>query len=85
MHGQDYRLGTENSNLPGFVVMQNANGPKGGPPNWGAGFLPGAYQGTTFRSGSAPILNLRRPEGVTLRHPGVAARDARLRHAAHAD
>ena len=61
----NYGLGTGNSDLPGFVVMQNANGTKGGPPNWGAGFLPSGYQGTTFRSGPSPILNLRPPAGVT--------------------
>jgi hypothetical protein len=60
-----YGLGSENRNLPGFVVLGNARGSKGGPPNWGAGFLPSAYQGTLFRSQGAPILNLRRPEGVS--------------------
>jgi hypothetical protein len=60
-----YGLGSENRNLPGFVVLGNARGSKGGPPNWGAGFLPSAYQGTLFRSQGAPILNLRRPEGLS--------------------
>lgn len=60
-----YGLGSENQNLPGFVVLQNANGTKGGPPNWGAGFLPGSFQGTPFRPGTTPILNLERPEGLS--------------------
>ncbi len=60
-----YGLGSENRNLPGFVVLGNSRGSKGGPPNWGAGFLPSAYQGTLFRSQGAPILNLRRPADVT--------------------
>jgi hypothetical protein len=60
-----YGLGSENADLPGFVVLQNAKGTKGGAPNWGAGFLPNSYQGTTFRAGGAPILNLHAPAGVT--------------------
>lgn len=60
-----YGLGSANQNLPGFVVLQNARGTKGGPANWGSGFLPGAYQGTLFRSGAAPVLNLQRPAGMS--------------------
>ncbi len=42
-----YGLGTENQNLPGFVAMRPGGYPgNGGPQNWQAGFLPGAYQGT---------------------------------------
>src|ERR1019366_2268287 len=39
--------------------------PEGGTPCWGAGFLPAVYQGTVFRSGASPIVNLRPPEGMT--------------------
>jgi uncharacterized protein (DUF1501 family) len=60
-----YGLGSENRNLPGFVVLGNTQGIKGGPVNWSAGFLPASYQGTLFRSQGSPILNLRRPKGVT--------------------
>ena len=60
-----YGLGTENRDLPGFVVLGNTRGSKGGPANWGAGFLPSAYQGTLFRASGSPILNLSRPAGVT--------------------
>src|SRR5215212_6484378 len=59
-----YGLGSENQNLPGFVVLGNNQGIKGGPVNWGAGFLPTTYQGTLFRSQGNPILNLRRPKDV---------------------
>ena len=60
-----YGLGTNNQDLPGFVVLQNNSGSKGGPQNWGAGFLPGAYQGTTFRPRGAPLLNLNRPDDLS--------------------
>jgi len=43
-----YGLGSENQNLPGFVVMPKQEGIKGGAANWGVGFLPGAFQGTLF-------------------------------------
>jgi uncharacterized protein DUF1501 len=59
-----YGLGSENRNLPGFVVLGNNQGIKGGPLNWSAGFLPTGYQGTLFRSEGSPILNLKRPSGV---------------------
>lgn len=60
-----YGLGSESRNLPGYVVLGNSQGVKGGPLNWSAGFLPTSYQGTLFRSSGAPILNLTRPEQVT--------------------
>src|SRR5688572_13252905 len=60
-----YGLGSESRNLPGYVVLGNTQGAKGGPLNWSAGFLPTAYQGTLFRSQGAPVLNLTRPSGVT--------------------
>ena len=61
-----YGLGSENEDMPAFVVMPDPKGGlKGGPPAWGSGFLPATYQGTTMRSGPNPILNLRPPEGVS--------------------
>jgi hypothetical protein len=61
-----YGLGTENQNLPAFVVLPDPGGGiKGGPPAWGSGFLPATYQGTTVRPGRAPILNLNRPDSIT--------------------
>jgi hypothetical protein len=61
----NYGLGSESRNLPGYVVLGNNQGVKGGPINWSAGFLPTSYQGTLFRSQGAPVLNLNRPERVT--------------------
>jgi len=60
-----YGLGSENQNLPGFVVLGNTQGVKGGPINWSAGFLPSTHQGTLFRPEGNPVLNLRRPKDVT--------------------
>ena len=61
-----YGLGTENQNLPAFVVMQdNAASVINGPRNWGAGFMPAVYQGTRLTAGSEPIPNLNPPEGVS--------------------
>jgi hypothetical protein len=62
-----YGLGSENQNMPAFVVMPQsggAGGVKGGPPAWGSGFLPATYQGTTMRSGNPPILNLEPARGM---------------------
>ena len=51
-----YGLGSENQNLPGFVVIYDKRGgPFSGPANWSAGFLPAAYQGTVFRATGDPI------------------------------
>ena len=61
-----YGLGSESENLPAYVVMPQPEGtPEGGTPCWGAGFLPAVYQGTVFRPGPNPIINLHPPEGVT--------------------
>ena len=60
-----YGLGSENQDLPGYVVLGNNQGIKGGPLNWHAGFLPSTYQGTLFRPEGTPILNLKRPPDVT--------------------
>ncbi|MCA9055264.1 MAG: DUF1501 domain-containing protein, partial [Planctomycetaceae bacterium] len=60
-----YGLGTENQNLPGFVVLGNTQGAKGGSHIWGPGFLPSTFQGTLFRPQGNPILNLQRPDDVS--------------------
>src|SRR5579884_334376 len=61
-----YGLGTESANLPAFVVMlDHRGGPIGGPPNWGNGLMPAAYQGTQFRVSGDPIINLSPPPGVS--------------------
>jgi hypothetical protein len=59
-----YGLGTENQNLPAFVVMTDGS-TKSGPPAYGAGFLPAVYQGTVFRGGQNPILYLNTPATLT--------------------
>ncbi len=54
-----YGLGSENENLPGYVVMLDPRGgPISGAANWSSGFMPAAYQGTHLRSKGDPILNL---------------------------
>ncbi|MEO6786788.1 MAG: DUF1501 domain-containing protein [Chthoniobacteraceae bacterium] len=60
-----YGLGSENSSLPGYVVLGNNQGVKGGNLNWSSAFLPTTYQGTLFRSGGTPVINLTRPGEVT--------------------
>src|SRR4051794_26428706 len=61
-----YGLGTENDNLPAFVVMQDNPSPvTNGPRSWGAGFMPAAYQGTRLQPAGEPIPNLHPPQGVT--------------------
>ena len=54
-----YGLGSESENLPSYVVMAQPQGtPEGGAPCWSSGFLPATQQGTLFRPGSSPIVNL---------------------------
>lgn len=61
-----YGLGSENENLPGYVVMLDPRGgPTSGSPNWSSGFIPAAYQGTVLRTEGRPILNLDPPQGVS--------------------
>ena len=61
-----YGLGTENQNLPGFIVFtDHRGGPINGPPNWANGYLPAAYQGTQFRDTGSPIVDLKPPAGRT--------------------
>lgn len=54
-----YGLGSENRDLPGFIVMGDRRGATiGGASVWGNGYLPAAYQGTLFRNGNTPIVDL---------------------------
>ncbi len=58
-----YGLGSENQDLPAYVVLPDPGGGlKGGPPAWGSGYLPASYQGVPMRSGSQPILHLNPPD-----------------------
>ncbi len=61
-----YGLGTENQNMPAFVVMPDPAGwVKGGAPAWGNGYMPASYQGTLLRGGVSPILHLNTPAGIS--------------------
>lgn len=63
-----YGIGSESSNLPGFVVLQSGpRGPRGGAVNWASGFLPTTHQGVPLRGSGDPILNLANPTGVSAR------------------
>jgi hypothetical protein len=53
-----YGLGSENENLPAFVVLPEGAFPQGGAANWSSGFLPAHYQGTPLRDKGSPILDL---------------------------
>ncbi len=60
-----YGIGSENSDLPGFVVLLSGeNNPDGGKACWSSGFLPTTYQGVEFRSKGDPVLFLSNPEGI---------------------
>lgn len=61
-----YGLGSENSNLPGFVVLTSGGKtPDAGKSVWGSGFLPSVYQGVQCRSKGDPVLYLADPEGMS--------------------
>jgi hypothetical protein len=57
-----YGLGSENRNLPGFIVLNGGLIPPGGLDNFNSGFLPAAYQGSVFRPADPPVANIRRRE-----------------------
>jgi hypothetical protein len=63
-----YGLGSQNQNLPGYMVLPEVSYPQGGAANWGNGFLPAHYQGTPLRSQGAPILDLMPMSHVTREH-----------------
>jgi len=60
----NYGLGSANRDLPSFVVMLDDKDPIGGAKQWSAGFLPASYQGTQFRQGDTPLINLKPPAGM---------------------
>jgi len=60
-----YGLGTDNQNLPGFVVLTSGGkNPDAGKSVWGSGFLPSVYQGVQCRSEGDPVLFIRDPDGI---------------------
>lgn len=60
-----YGLGTENQDLPAYVVMlDKRGGPISGQPNWSSGFMSSAFQGTLFRPIGSPILDLQGPSHI---------------------
>lgn len=61
----NYGLGSENEDLPGFVVMLDpTGGPISGAKNWSSGYMPASYQATLLRSAGQPVLDLARPAGI---------------------
>ena len=78
-----YGLGSENQNLPGFVVMTELALPQAGSTNWSNGFLPAHYQGTRLRSKGAPILDLKPPAFRTREHQRRALDELAKLNGAH--
>jgi hypothetical protein len=79
-----YGLGTENRDLPAFVVMPDPGGGlKGGPPAWGSGYLPAHHQATPMRPGRHPILNLQPPSQITAEQERRTLDFAQRLNAAH--
>jgi len=80
-----YGLGSENQNLPGYVVMTELALPQAGPANWTNGFLPAHYQGTRLRSTGSPILDLNPPKFKTREHQRQALDQLAMLNATHAE
>ncbi len=70
-----YGLGSENDNLPGYIVLlsNSGKGVDAGSALWGSGFMPSSYRGVTFRNTGDPVLHLSNPAGIS-----VSAQRARL-------
>src|SRR3989441_976395 len=85
-----YGLGSENQNLPAYVVLDDPLGlPGNGVQNWQAGFLPPIYQGTRLRSVGSPILNLQpdyeKPAEVLTAERDLIVRLDRIHKRSHAN
>ena len=73
----NYGLGSENENLPGFVVMLDPRGgPISGAKNWSSGYMPAISKARSSAAAATPILDLRRPAGMTRAGTARAARHA---------
>lgn len=79
-----YGLGSENQNLPGYVVMTELALPQAGPANWTNGFLPAYYQGTRLRSNGSPILDLNPQSYKTRAHQRMALDQLQMLNREHA-
>ena len=80
-----YGLGSENEDMPAFIVLPDPGGGlKGGPPAWGSGFLPATYQGTTMRPGPRPVLHLQPPPGMTTARQSATLELVRQMNTLHA-
>lgn len=75
----NYGLGSISENLPGYVVLTAGTASTAGASSWSSGFLPGQFQGVTFRNSGEAVLNLANPYGIcpTVQANTVAA-SARL-------
>jgi len=84
-----YGLGSENQDMPAFIVMPDPGGGlKGGPAAWSSGYLPATYQGVTVRSGTSPIIDLQPQPGVSgdqQRHNLTYIQSLNQRHLAERD
>jgi hypothetical protein len=80
----NYGLGSENRNLPGYVVMTELALPQAGPANWTNGFLPPHFQGTRLRSTGSPILDLDPPQYKSRVHQRKALDQLAILNARHA-
>ena len=81
----NYGLGSENQNLPGFVVLTELAYPQGGAGNWTNGFLPAFFQGTPLRAEGSPILDLKPPAWKTRQHQRKSLDMLTLLNQKHAD
>ncbi len=68
----NYGLGSENKNLPGFVILNGGLIPPGGLDCFGNGFLPATYQGSIFRPNENPVANIRPAEAAPLQKNKLA-------------
>lgn len=80
-----YGLGSENQNLPGYVVMTELALPQGGSRNWSNGFLPAYYQGTRLRPEGSPILDLSSQPFKTREHQRRALDELNFLNQKHAE
>jgi hypothetical protein len=79
-----YGLGSDNKDLPGFIVLNGGLIPVGGLDNFNSGFLPAAYQGSVFRATNPPVANIERREGSDALQRAKLDLVAQLDHAVEA-